>query len=382
MPKLDRDIADLRSRLFGRVEEVQDGYQAKGWLPARLNLNKGIVRGLLELFSWGLWQLYNFLARVHRQAIPLDSDGEWLDLHCAQVDVTRKPATKARGDVLFHRSGARGNVRIPAGRIVRTKPDGNGRIYRYATLADAVLPENSDSMAVAVEAEDYGQLANATTGQICELATPVVGIGGVDNQDGWLTAEGADEESDISLRRRYVLAWKRRAGVTRSAYEAAALEVAGVSDVYVADQHPRGEGTVDVIVCGAAGMPTQSLLDAVRASLDEYIVINHDLLVKAPQPVPVDVKFTLELLSGDEGSIRREAENWVRAMFSPVEQEGVPRFAIGKDVVRDRLAAGIVDIPGVKRIVWESPAADVEVPVDGLAILNSLEAGVLWVEQP
>lgn len=380
MPRLDRDISELRSSLFARVEEVQDEYQAKGWLPARLNLNKGIVRGLLELFSWGGWQLYNFLAHVHKQAIPLDSDGQWLDLHCAQVDVARKPATKARGNVLFHRGDARGNIRIPAGRIVRTKPDGNGRIYRYVTLADAVLPESAGNVAVEVEAEEYGQLANATAGQICELATPVVGVGGVGNESDWLTSEGADEETDIALRRRYVLAWQRRAGVTRSAYEAAALEVTGVSDVYVADQHPRGEGTVDVIVCGAAGMPTQSLLDAVRASLDEYIVINHDLLVKAPQAVPVDVKFTLELLSGDEGTIRREAENWARAMFSPGELEG--RFTIGRDVVRDRLAAGIINMPGVKRIVWESPCNDVEVPADGLAILNSLETDAVWVEQP
>lgn len=332
MPKLDREIADLRASLFGRVEEVQDEYQGKGWLPARLNLNKGIVRGLLELFSWGSWQLYYFLAHVHKQAIPLDAEGEWLDLHCAQVDVRRKAATKARGNVLFHRGEQRGNIRIPKGRIVRTKPDGNGRVYRYVTLEDAVLPENEACVAVEVEAEEYGQLANATGGQICELATPVVGIGSVGNESGWLTAEGADEETDISLRRRYVLAWQRRAGVTRSAYEAAALEVTGVSDVYVADQHPRGEGTVDVIVCGAAGMPTQNLLDAVRASLDEYIVINHDLLVKGPQPVPLDVKFTLELLSGDESAIKLEAENWVRAMFSPVEREGAPRFAIGRDV--------------------------------------------------
>lgn len=382
MPKLDRDISELRSSLFGRVEEVQDEYQGKGWLPARLNLNKGIVRGLLELFSWGLWQLYNFLARVHKQAIPLDSDGEWLDLHCAQVDVRRKPAAKAKGKVLFYRGEHRGNIRIPQGRIIRTKPDGSGHVYRYITLENTVLPEAEASVAVAVEAEEYGQLSNATAGQICELVTPVEGIAGVGNGVEWLTNEGADAESDISLRRRYVLAWQRRAGVTRSAYEAAALEVTGVSDVYVADQHPRGEGTVDVIVSGTAGMPTQSLLDAVLVSLDEYIVINHDLLVKAPTPVSVDVRFTLELLSGDENAIKLEAENWVRAMFSPVDQEGIPRFAIGKDVIRDRLASGIVDIVGVKRIIWDEPAGDIEVPVDGLAILNSLEIGVVWVEQP
>ena len=113
-PRLSKSIGDIRSGLFARIEAVQDEYAAKGWLPARLNLNKGIARGFIELFAWGLWQLYNFLDRIHRQAIPRESTGDWLDVHAAQVDETRKPATKTRGNVLFLRGDVSGNVRIPA----------------------------------------------------------------------------------------------------------------------------------------------------------------------------------------------------------------------------------------------------------------------------
>lgn len=63
-PRLSKSIGDIRSGLFARIEAVQDEYAAKGWLPARLNLNKGIARGFIELFAWGLWQLYNFLDRI------------------------------------------------------------------------------------------------------------------------------------------------------------------------------------------------------------------------------------------------------------------------------------------------------------------------------
>ena len=107
-----------------------------------------------------------------------------------------------------------GNVRIPAGRIVRTQPDGKGDIYRYVTDELAVLPEGAASVAVPATAEEYGQGANAAVGQICELVTPVEGISGVTNAADWLLEEGADEESDASLQRRYVLAWQRQAGVT------------------------------------------------------------------------------------------------------------------------------------------------------------------------
>ena len=379
--RLSKDIGDIRAGLFERIEAVQDEYAGKGWLPVRLNLNKGIVRGIIELFAWGLWQLYNFLAVVHKQAIPLQATGDWLDTHAAQVDENRKPATKARGNVLFWRGDGTGNIRIPAGRIVRTQPDGKGDVYRYVTDELAVLPDGAASVAVPATAEEYGQGANAAAGQICELVTPVEGISRVSNAADWLLEEGADAESDVALRRRYVLAWQSQAGITRAAYEAAALSVPGVVDVYVADQHPRGEGTVDVIVQGAAGMPTQKLLEDVRAALDATIVINHDLLVRAPDPVKVSVRAALELISGDADAIRAEAENWVRAMFSYGDDPAIPRFSIGKDVVRDRLASGLVGISGVKRIRWESPVEDVEIPAGGLAILDTLELTTLWAAE-
>ena len=376
--KLSKDISEIRAGLFERIEAVQDDYAAKGYLPARLNLNKGIARGIIELFAWGLWQLYNFLDVIHKQAIPLEATGEWLDTHAAQVDESRKSATKARGNVLFLRGDGTGNIRIPAGRIVRTLPDGKGDIYRYVTDELAVLPEGSASVSVSATAEEYGQGANASAGQICELVTPVEGIAGVTNAADWLLEEGADEENDASLRRRYVLAWQSKAGVTRAAYEAAALSVPGVVDVYVADQHPRGEGTVDVVVMGTAGMPTASLLAAVEEALADAIVINHDLLVRAPEPVKVQVRAVLELLSGDADSVKAEAESWVRSMFSYGDDPDIPRFSIGKDVVRDRLASGIVSISGVKRI---RPAEDVEIPAGGLAVLEALDLQTVWVAE-
>ena len=379
--RLSKTIEELRADIFARIEGVQDEYGARGWLPGRLNLNKGIARGILEMFAWGQWQLYNFLNVVHQQAIPLEATDRWLDLHCDQIGIARKPATRARGNVLFLRGDIRGNIRIPAGRILRTLPDGLGNIYRYITDELVVLPEDAASVPVPVTSEEYGQGANAALVQICELVTPVTGIAAISNEADWLTEEGADKENDASLQRRYILEWKSKAGITRAAYEAAALSVPGVADVFVADQHPRGEGTVDVVVESTAGIPTQSLLDAVLAALDDRIVINHDLLVKSPEPLPVRIAATIEILSGDETAILHAAENWCRAMFQYGSDPNIPRFSIGRDVIRDRLAAGIVEIAGVKRIVWESPDADITVPVDGLARLEELRLATKWVDE-
>lgn len=382
IPNLGKSLDDIRAELFARIESVQEEYAAKGWLPARLNLNKGIARGLIELFAWGLWQLYQFLDSIFKQAVPLEASGQWLNVHAAQVNESRKAALKARGMVAFHRAMGTAldrNVRIPAGRIVRTLPDGQGEVYRYVSTSDAVLPMGAAFVLVPVESEEYGAKANAAPGQICEIVTPIEGVGSVSNTAGWLTQEGADAESDPQLQNRYVLAWQAQAGITSAAYKAAALSVAGVLGVHVADQHPRGEGTVDVVVQGAAGLPTEQLLAAVRLALAERIVINHDVLVKAPDPVSVDVSMVLEILSGDTAASAAQAEMWVKALFQgdPL----VPAFAIGHDVVRDRLALGIIGIQGVKRIVWTSPLADVSIAAGQLAVLGTLSVTTQWVDQ-
>jgi uncharacterized phage protein gp47/JayE len=366
------------------MEAVQDEYAVKGWLPARLNLNKGVIRGLIELYAWGLWQLYRLLEKVLQQAFPLYATGEFLDTHMRQIGKDRNPALKARGLVLFHRRpGAAGNVVIKAGRIVRTRPDGRGEIYRFVSTGQVVLPDGADFVAVPVEAEEYGAASNAGAGQICELANTADGIGAVENSAHWLEREGADAETDAAMQRRYALSWEALGGVTSARYKAVALGVSGVADVRIDDQHPRGEGTVDVVVKGVAGLPTPMLLEEVRAALEAEIVINHDVLVKGPEPAPVAISLTLALLHGDETETKTLAENFIRDVFSGVNPL-VPGIGIGEDVIRDRLAAGIINLPGVKKIVWGGSLAggDLEVAPDALALLDSFHASVEWADQP
>lgn len=297
LPRIERDIDDIRSSVFAQVENVQDEYQGKGWLPARLNLNKGVVRGLIEISCWGLWQLYSLLQRLLKQAVPATSTADWLDTHAASVNLSRRPATKARGNARFMRSPSSSlaaNVAIPSRRIVRTPPDGAGQVYRYSTLAPAVLPAGEEYIDVPCESEEYGAAANASAGQICELVTPVEGIAGVTNAAGWLTSEGANEETDEQLRERYALAWAANNGCTKHAYKSWALSVPGVTSVSILDRHPRGQGTVDIVVRGADVLPTEALLEKVRAAIAPNVPINDDWLVKGPIPVNCAIAGSLE----------------------------------------------------------------------------------------
>jgi len=382
---INRSLEEIRQSLFDYLNAKQDEYAAKGWLPIRLNLNKGVVRGLIELWSWGLYQLYQFLAVVLRQAFPDTATGGWLDLHCKQVGVTRKAATKAVGTVYFTRTDTAGNVPISAGRIVKTPPDGTGTVYRFVTLEDVVLADGLAEVAVQVEAEEYGQGANVTVSQISEIVTVINGVDAVENRADWLTTEGADEELDDALRARYVLAWKGLNGCTKHAYESWALSVNGVVAAKILDQHPRGQGTVDVVIKGTAGLPTQTLLDAVDQEIlgtdndDEKQPVNDDVLVKAPTPVYVDVDIDLVLLYGTADEVVSEAQSRLRALFETVDDiDDVPPLEIGQDVPLDLLRWAVMSIDGVKQLTVTAPSADVTVDNDGLALLQSINVTSTW----
>jgi len=384
-PPLSKTLDEIRGMVFGHVEDVQEEYAAKGWLPARLNLNKGVVRGLLEIYCWGLYQLYQLLAAVFQQAAPATAtDEQWMEWHAEQVEAPRKQATKAEGRVRFARVADSGNLPIKAGRILKTLPDGNGEVQRFVTTADAVIPNGKNEVTVPVQSESYGAVANVTPGQITELVTPVPGVDAVGNDANWLTSEAADLEPLEKLRERYFLRWQGRSGMTKHAYLAWALAVPGCVAATVLDQHPRGQGTVDVIVKGAAGLPTETLLDAVRASVasaasadgvESGPPVNDDWQVRGPQAVEVIISGELILKPGAHAATAlAEAEQRLRAMFTdPSTVPGVAPLQIGEDLPLDRLTAVAMVASGVKRVDWTGPAQDVAVPEHGLAVLAGLD---------
>lgn len=372
---IEKTLDDVRADMFSRIEAVQAEYQAKGYMPSLLNLNKGIYRGLIELWCWGLYQLYAFLIVILAMAFPTSAEKLWLELHCKQVGVSRKLKTKAAGTVYLLRDDTTGNLPVPAGRIIKTKPDGAGNVYRYVTMEEVVVPDGIGEVAVKVRAENAGVGYNATVGQISEIVTFIEGIDGVENRSGWLESEGTDDETDEALFARYQLKWQEGAGYTKYAYKSWAMGVSGVQEVAILDQHPRGQGTVDIIVRGAAGVPTQQVLDEVDDVIEDHRHQNDDAEVRGVTPVLVAIDG--QGFEYKPGYIKEEvlaaAELKIRALFDPTKnEEGVTPFTIGEDLDLDRLTAAAMLAPGMKSTPWTSPADDIAVDDDGLLTLDSI----------
>lgn len=369
MKNITKSTDTIRKELFSHIDEIQEEYIQKGWLPRRMNINNGVIRGLLEIFIWGLYQLYQFLAFVLTQATPKTASGEWLDMHASGVDLERKKATKTIGNIIFTRlDGANGNIKIPAGKIVRTPVDSSGRQYRFVTQAEAIMHADNDICTVSVISEDYGSNSNVTAGLIREIITPIQGIASVTNNADWLLQEGADTETDSQLLQRYILQWRAQAGVTAASYAFAALSVAGVQDVKIFDQHPRGQGTVDIVVLGTSGEPTDQLIAEVEKAVASAIVINDDVLVKKVSSVAVAIAITVEYYSGSEATLKAAVETGIREQIL----SGAGK-TIGADFIQAKVISSVINLSGIKRIVWNNPSADIEIASDEIVSIESIE---------
>ena len=346
MIELNKSVEKIREELFEFIEDKQEDYVKEGFLPAKINLNKGIIRGMLEVFIFGIWQLYNMMSKLLMQAIPINSTGDWLKLHAESIGVIPKKKTKAKGFVQFTRDSSKiGNINIAKNKIVGTLPDGLGQVYRYLVNKDTVLLANEKSVLVEVESEEYGEKVNASANQIIKLVTPIGGIDGVTNNRDWLISEGTDDENDSSLKERYVAQWKRITGVTRDAYFAIAMSVVGVKSVSIDDNHPRGQGTIDVYIIGTGEDVSGRLLDNVKNALASEIVINDDVLVTEPKDFDIEIEMEVEIKGAMSQDVINSVENNVKTYMRTLR--------IGEDVVRDRVAATIINIEGVKTINWQ-----------------------------
>lgn len=373
-----KSLEQVRRELFQKISKAQDD----GHLPQWLSLNKGPVRGLIELWAWGLFQLYQFIDFAFSQLFPVDAKEEWLDKHCAQVGVARQAATKAYGRVSFFREDTAGNVPIGKGLVVRTLPDGAGVVHRFVTTESVVLQDGAESVLVGVESEDYGRQANVAEGMISEIVTVIPGVDGVTNHGDWLIREAVDREADPELLERYILAWKAKAGSTKHAYEFWARSVPGVVSARILDRHPYGPGTVGVILKGAAGIPTQALIDEVSAVVEKNRPINDIVTVKGPAPVVVDVGAELELVFGTPEVILAEAGKRIDAMFmDPSPIPDVAPVEIAQDLTMDLLRYVIMAVPGIKKINFTSPEGDLAVPEDGLAVLGTVNLDYKWADE-
>lgn len=322
----------------------------------------GVLRTLIELSCYGLASLNDLLVRIVPQGFVRFATGKWLDLWADSVGIVRREAEKAAGVIDFYRDEIGTVVRIPAGSIVKTETTASGQELRFFTETEVILGVAELRIKVPVRAEFEGALWNVGAGYVRTLVTHIAGIDGVVNAVDWLTHEGIDRETDESLRNRYYLKWEELStGSTAGAYESWAYHVQGVEDVEIDDMHPRGDGTVDVIVAGPNGAPSQALIDQVTDYIDTRRPMCSDVLVTGPTPkiLNLEIKIFLHPQHGNEEIIRQQVEAVLQDFFIKRVDSEIEAQRISQDFVKARLIRYLMLIEWVVNVKVLAPLDDV-----------------------
>lgn len=263
-----------------------------------------------------LWLKILLVTLVMPSAFLATAEGAFVDLFAWAVNLSRKDATALEGVITFLKSDASRAVTVPAGTLIQTERI-NGTVYQLQTVADFTIPADVSSAAIAVTATGSGSGHNLAPGYYRILPVAVDGIASAQNEEDWITAPGADEESDDELRDRvknqFNLAGQYHIDAV---YRGAVAGIAGLTTdrIYFEHDAPRGPGTANVYLLLDAGVASAPFIETVN----DYVMTqgNHghgdDVLCLALPETPYNLSVTLWLYSASATALSDEEQELLR----------------------------------------------------------------------
>lgn len=351
------------------MEEIKGKLGEEGFIIN--NFNKG---GIFYIIIRIFVLIYIDIKRLARSIINnlfiKHAEGDWLEIKVADVGKKRKEAIKTRGYVTLYRDDYQNALQITKGHMFKTLPDVNGKELKFYVLDTTVIGAGEKSGKVLVEAESPGTGYNVSTGKITVSMIHLDGVVSVSNEEGWLYEEGADIEDLEDLRTRAEDAWSELAErTTEEKLINVSKKVSGVLDVRVDAQHPRGQGTTDIIITSTSGEATQELLKKVE-NATVYLKGNYDdFLYKSSTIVNVDIKLTLYIAKdASTDGVQQTAEKTIEKFMQLSSREELN--CLYMDDIRYALKS---DIETYKRAEISSPDGDIELDKGKVIMLGGIE---------
>ncbi len=367
MPFARPTLTQLRSQVLADI--------ASSDLPQADSLLRRAVLRVLGTVQAGLANLFfGYLDWVAKQATPFTATDEYAESWGALVNVTRKPATFAQLQLSF--AGATGTP------LQTGTPASLNSGFGY--VATAAGTWNGTTVTVPVQATVAGSAGNADVGTQVRLGTAIVGIGSVGTVTAIL-AEGADVETDDSLKARYLAEYAAPPhGGDQSDYVEWALAVPGVTRAWCLP-HGLGPGTVQVYVMldgnatggfpvGTAGCATAEDRD-VAATGDLLTVANAifplqpvTALVYSCPPAPAPQAFVINNVSIPSGGAAL-VEQALADMFVRLATP------LGAVVLPSQIEAAIASVPGISAFTLAYPTQPIFAPVGQLMTVGTINYG-------
>lgn len=299
--------------------------------------------------------------------------GVWLDLKMADYSKKRKKAQKARGLVTVTRLDMAGEaIKIAKGQVFKTSLDINGDELRFFSLEPTVLQKGARTVDVLVEAEVEGSRYNVPQGQITKSLTYIDEVE-ISNGADWIVREGSDTEDDDSARTRTLRSWSELAQrAIGDTFINTAESVPGVLFAQADCEHPRGQGTVDVIVTGTAGEATEGLLKLVWEAVEKIAGPYDNILVKSSITVAQDIDVTV---TTTDAATDEEIKGRVHSILAELlaVRKGRKLYELTLSDINHAIRSGYRDTTNVK---VAAPAQDIKLDKDKVIILGTVTVAV------
>ncbi|MCY9762127.1 baseplate J/gp47 family protein [Paenibacillus alvei] len=373
----------IEDKIMDQILPVPDREEAKNKLRDELT-QEGFV--ITNLFNGGVFytlmmiaiqvriDLVQLLRKVLNNQYLHHAEEGWLELKAADFSKRRKQPIKTRGFVTLKRKDTGKAVKIAKGDVFKTEPDMLGEELRYMVLENTIMPATALTFRVPVEAEKTGSAHNVPPGQIRKSLIHIEGIDEITNDADWISQEGSDLEDIESLRERTLNSWAELSTLPIAAkYKNVCEAIPGVLFVRVDDLHPRGQGTIDIIVTGTAGTPSESLLQKVRDAAATIKGPDDNLLVKASDTVTQDIDLTIWIPTdaSDEG-----LENRAKAILTELL-----RIKKGRNLNElnhaDIIFAIRRDIPESRNVRVTNPPQDVQLDNNKVIVLGEVRVTLM-----
>lgn len=311
--------------------------------------------------------------------------GGWLDLlSLSHYKNARKSGSATEGYLtLTAASNAPGPFTFAAGDLVFVDKV-VGRSYR--NVAGDTLPAGQ-SLDVLVRAEQMGSAGDVPNGTITIMRTPLVGVTVTNaarlGTNSWITQNGSDVESHEALRERNRSKWGSLAifGGPELAYRYwAATAHQSVRRVHVDTDNPRGSSTLDIYLAGDAGPVSATVASDVDAFLRgevdgvQRVALGADVLVKSAERLSLRVRAKVYVQTafnnaGTQALLLQVVSDHFRNL--PI---GGARFRFGTEgtILLGELFRGLLTVPGVRNVVFESPSSDLTVLPSQVVVPNPM----------
>ena len=132
------------------------------------------------------------------------------------------------------------------------------------------------------------------------------------------------------------------------------MNVPGVMNCFVDDLHPRGQGTIDIILIGPSGVPSQELIDDVTKEIKKVQGPYDDIQYLKPSIQKVDIAVQVTIAPFiEEETIKAAVEKAIEDLLKTEKGKILTHIYIAEIVKK------LMSVDGVNNVVVTSPSVDI-----------------------